>query len=61
MGELIQIAVKSMGLDELTPFDPDEKIIEYAIADRTKKRLVDLTVRGFVEETASESVRNNFV
>ncbi len=54
--ELIKIAVKSMGLDELTPFDPNEKIIEYAIADKTKKRLVDLSVREFVEETASESV-----
>ena len=53
--ELIKIAVKSLGLDELTPFDPNEKIIEYAIADRTD-RLVDLSVRRFVEETASESV-----
>ncbi len=54
--ELIKIAVKSMGLDELGPFKPEKKIIEYAIADRSQKRLVDLTVRGFVEETASESV-----
>lgn len=53
--ELIKIAIKSMGLDELTPFNPQEKIIEYAIADRKRKRLVDLSVRGFVEETASES------
>jgi glutamate formiminotransferase/formiminotetrahydrofolate cyclodeaminase len=48
--------VKSMGLDELKPFRPEEKIIEYAIADRSKKHLVDLTLRRFVEETASESV-----
>ncbi len=54
-GELIKIAVRSMGLDELTPFDPDEKIIEYAIRDRGQKRLVDLTLEGFVDETASES------
>jgi glutamate formiminotransferase/formiminotetrahydrofolate cyclodeaminase len=53
--ELIKVAVKSMGLDELYPFKPEEKIIEYAIADKTKKNLVDLSVRGFVEETASES------
>jgi len=53
--ELIRIAVKSMGLDELTPFKPEEKIIEYAIRDQSQKRLVDLTVRGFVHETASES------
>ncbi|MCZ6598613.1 MAG: glutamate formimidoyltransferase, partial [Planctomycetota bacterium] len=53
--ELIKIAVKSLGLDDLTPFEPREKIIEYVLADPDKKRLVDLSVRGFVEETASES------
>lgn len=53
--ELIKIAVKSMGLDELGPFDPQKKIIEYAMRDESVTRLVDLTVRGFVEETASES------
>ena len=52
--ELIKIAVKSLGLDELGPFDPQTKIIEYAINDAS--RLVDLSVRRFVEETASESV-----
>ena len=53
--ELIKIAVKSLGLDELSPFDPKQKIIEYAIDDR-EDRLVDLTVKAFTEETASESV-----
>ena len=53
--EIIKIAVKSLGLDELYPFKPEEKIIEYAIADKSKKRLVDLSLTGFVEETASES------
>jgi len=56
--ELIKIAVKSLGLDDLYPFKPEEKIIEYAIAARDAKppkRLVDLTLKGFVEETASES------
>jgi glutamate formiminotransferase/formiminotetrahydrofolate cyclodeaminase len=53
--ELIKIAVRSMGLDELKPFDPREKIIEYRIEDAGARRLVDLSVRGFVEETASES------
>ncbi len=53
--ELIKIAVKSLGLSELYPFKPEEKIIEYAIADQSKKRLVDLTLRDFVHETASES------
>lgn len=54
--ELVKIAVKSMGLDDLALFDPAKKIIEYVIAaDSKKKRLVDLTLRAFVEETASES------
>ncbi|RUA06595.1 MAG: glutamate formimidoyltransferase [Flavobacteriia bacterium] len=53
--EKIKIAVKSLGLDDLKPFDPEEKIIEYVMKDDTKK-LVDLTVRGFADETASESM-----
>lgn len=54
--EIIKIAVKSMGLDDLGPFDPDKKIIEYVLAaKRGGSRLVDRTVAGFVEETASES------
>ena len=56
--EIIKIAIKSMGLDDLKPFDPHEKIIEYAMRKgEEQKRLVDMTVKGFVEETASESVR----
>ena len=55
--ELIKIAVKSMGMDELSPFDPKEKIIEYAIAARNKtdKRLIDMSLQAFTHETASES------
>jgi len=54
--ELIKIAVKSMGLDELYPFKPEEKIIEYVLAAADhKKRLVDFSIVGFCEETASES------
>lgn len=54
--DLIQIAVKSMGLDDLAPFDPQKKVIEYVLAGREKqRRLVDLTLERFVEETASES------
>ena len=53
--ELIKIAIKSMGLDELKPFKPQEKIIEYAVASRSNaKRLVDKTLEAFVHETASE-------
>ncbi len=53
--EIIKIAVKSLGLDDLAPFDPDKKIIEYMLKDKTTQRLVNLTVKGFAEETASES------
>ena len=53
--EIIRIAIKSMGLDQLAPFDPKQKVIEYMIADDSAKKLVDLTAKGFAEETASES------
>lgn len=53
--EIIRIAIKSMGLDQLGEFDPKQKVIEYLIEDKAAKRLVDLTARGFAEETASES------
>ena len=53
--ELIKIAVKSLGLDELAPFDPDKKIIEYILEDKSQKKLVDMTVEEFANETASES------
>ena len=54
--ELIKIAVKSMGLDELYPFKPEEKIIEYVLKSQNKsQRLIDLSVRDFCELTASES------
>jgi glutamate formiminotransferase/formiminotetrahydrofolate cyclodeaminase len=53
--EIIKIAVKSLGLDDLYPFKPEEKIIEYAIAGKKRAQLVDRTVEGFVVETASES------
>lgn len=53
--ELIRIAVKSLGLDELAPFDPQKKIIEYQLQDTAAKKLVDMTVTRFAQETASES------
>lgn len=53
--ELIKIAVKSMGLDELGPFDPREKIIEYQLKKGDSKALVDMSLAAFMEETASES------
>lgn len=53
--EIIRMAVKSMGLDELAPFKPEEKIIEYLIAPQRDDRLVDMTLTAFADETASES------
>jgi len=53
--EILKIAVKSLGLDELAPFEPEKKIIEYMLAEGGAPRLVDLPLRSFVEETASES------
>lgn len=53
--ELIRIAVKSMGLDELGPFKAEERVIEYMLRDLKKSRLVNMTLREFANETASES------
>ncbi|SHE38648.1 glutamate formiminotransferase / formiminotetrahydrofolate cyclodeaminase [Mariniphaga anaerophila] len=53
--EIIKIAVKSMGLDELRPFNPKKKIIEYLIAEGSEKKLVNNTLEEFVQNTASES------
>jgi glutamate formiminotransferase / formiminotetrahydrofolate cyclodeaminase len=53
--EIIHIAVKSLGLDELTPFDPNKKIIEYVLKDDKAMSLVDLTMTGFANMTASEN------
>jgi glutamate formiminotransferase/formiminotetrahydrofolate cyclodeaminase len=52
--EIIKIAVKSLGLDELATFDPKKRIIEYLIEEQ-KEQLVDLTISGFSNETLSES------
>nr|MBP6314852.1 glutamate formimidoyltransferase [Chitinophagaceae bacterium] len=53
--EIIRIAIKSMGLDELSPFDPKKKIIEYVMNDNTGKKLIDMNLVAFANETASES------
>lgn len=53
--EIIKIAVKSLGLDELYPFDPQKKIIEYVIENQSAKKLIDMTLTQFKDETASES------
>ncbi|MBL7788061.1 MAG: glutamate formimidoyltransferase [Chitinophagales bacterium] len=53
--ELIKIAVKSLGLDDLTPFEPKKKIIEYVMEQQSNTPLLDMTLKDFVEEVASES------
>ncbi|MBS1934974.1 MAG: glutamate formimidoyltransferase [Bacteroidetes bacterium] len=53
--ELIKIAIKSMGLDELSPFKPEERIIEYMLRSKADSKLVSMTLGDFADETASES------
>lgn len=54
--EIIRMAVKSMGLDELAPFKPEEKVVEYLVAPANgARRLTDMTCAEFADETASES------
>lgn len=53
--ELIHIAVKSMGLDELAPFNPQERIIEYVLNDSKANPLINMKLNAFADETASES------
>lgn len=53
--ELVRIAIKSLGLDELGPFDPQKKIIEYSLRDANTKKLVDMSLTRFSAETAGET------
>lgn len=53
--EKVKIAVKSLGLDDLAPFDPNERVIEYRIAETGNAPLLNMNLRAFSEETASES------
>ena len=53
--ELIKIAIKSMGLDELAPFNPEERVIEYLLDANSNNRLINMTLSEFANETASES------
>lgn len=54
--EKIKIAIKSLGLDELKPFNPNENIIEYMLEDNANKKLVDFDLKDFADETAGESM-----
>ncbi len=53
--ELVRIAVRSLGLDELAPFNPDQRVIEYLLRQKSDTRLVDMSLAAFTLETASES------
>jgi glutamate formiminotransferase/formiminotetrahydrofolate cyclodeaminase len=53
--ELIRIAILSMGLDELGPFIPEERIIEYQLRSTAGDKLISMSLRDFADETASES------
>ena len=54
--EKIKIAIKSLGLDDLKPFNPQERIIEYVMNSDANKKLIDFSVKDFAEETAAESM-----
>lgn len=53
--DVVKMAVRSLGLSDLRPFKPEEKVIEYLMADDDKDRLVSLSAKGFADETARES------
>ncbi|TAL57829.1 MAG: glutamate formimidoyltransferase, partial [Bacteroidetes bacterium] len=53
--ELIKIAVKSLGLDDLTPFKPEERVIEFLLKEDKSFQLINMNLRAFADETASES------
>lgn len=53
--DLINIAVRSLGLDELAPFDPEKRIIEYLLRDKDYKKLIYNSLLDFSDQTASES------
>jgi glutamate formiminotransferase/formiminotetrahydrofolate cyclodeaminase len=53
--ELVKIAILSMGLSELAPFNPEERIIEYLLKDKASSKLISMSLTDFADETASES------
>jgi glutamate formiminotransferase/formiminotetrahydrofolate cyclodeaminase len=54
--ELMRIAIRSLGLDEMAPFNPEERVIEYRLQGAEQRPLARMTVEQFIEEVASESV-----
>jgi len=53
--ELIRITIKSMGLNDIHKFNPEEKIIEFVMEEKGKPKLIDMNLKAFMNETASES------
>ena len=53
--ELIRIAIKSMGLNDIHPFKPEEKVIEFVMAEKRERKLIDMNLKAFMNETASDS------
>jgi glutamate formiminotransferase/formiminotetrahydrofolate cyclodeaminase len=53
--ELVRIAIKSLGLNELSTFNPEERIIEYLLYDKADSKLIHTSLTDFADETASES------
>jgi glutamate formiminotransferase/formiminotetrahydrofolate cyclodeaminase len=53
--ELIKIAVRSMGLNDIHIFKPEEKVIEFVMENKSKPKLIDMNLKAFMDETASES------
>ncbi len=53
--ELVSIAVKTLGLSEFSPFIPEERVIEYLLKEKKDERLIQMSLKDFADETASES------
>jgi glutamate formiminotransferase/formiminotetrahydrofolate cyclodeaminase len=53
--ELIRIAIRSMGLNDIHQFKPEEKIIELVMADKSELKLIDMNLKAFMDKTASDS------
>ena len=53
--QIIHIAIKSLGLDELGPFDPKTRVIEYMLEDKAQRPLINMSLKAFASETASDS------
>jgi glutamate formiminotransferase/formiminotetrahydrofolate cyclodeaminase len=53
--ELIRIAIKSMGLNDIHHFKPEEKVIEFVMAEKSERKLIDMDLKAFMNETASDS------